>query len=419
MIQHKTTRRNFMGGMATALSLVGSAPSLDLFAQGRQQGRQQGAGAAGAAEGAAERTALTPEEYESMAKLANNENCWGPSEPVVKAMTDAFKYANRYGYPDGGITEAIAAHHGVKRENIVMGAGSGEILKQINEAFTADHKKVVGVDPSYDQVYRYVTNSKADAIKVPLLKDYRMDIPGIIRAVKMNYRDIGFVYLCNPNNPTGNIIPKQEIKLLLDSIPGDVVVLIDEAYHHFATSSDYGTSVPYVIEGRPVIITRTFSKIAALAGMRLGYALAPRELIERMRSGGGGGLNAIVKYGGVAALKDTAYEKKIKQMTIALREKTTKDLKALGHEVIPSDANFFMVNVGRDITPVIEEFRKRKVLVGRKFPPMNDWLRVSIGTEAEMDRFMVAFKEIFPPGSNKMNNSGESATAKKTDGEGK
>ncbi len=151
----------------------------------------------------------------------------------------------------------------------------------INETFTMDHKKVVGVDPSYDQVYRYVTNSKADAIKVPLLKDYRMDIPGIIRAVKMNYRDIGFVYLCNPNNPTGNIIPKQEIKLLLDSIPSDVVVLIDEAYHHFATSSDYATSIPYVIEGRPVIVTRTFSKIAALAGMRLGYGLAPKELIER------------------------------------------------------------------------------------------------------------------------------------------
>src|SRR5262249_62270556 len=100
---------------------------------------------------------------------------------------------------------------------------------------------------------------------------------------------------CNPNNPTGNIVPKQELKMLLDSLPGDVPVLIDEAYHHFVTSPDYATSVPYVLEGRPVIVTRTFSKIAALAGMRLGYCLAPKELIERMRAGGGG-LNAIVKY---------------------------------------------------------------------------------------------------------------------------
>ncbi|MEK6323551.1 MAG: aminotransferase class I/II-fold pyridoxal phosphate-dependent enzyme [Acidobacteriota bacterium] len=333
-----------------------------------------------------------------MAKLASNENCWGPSASVLKAMNDAWKYANRYQYPDGGIVDAIAKHHGLKPENVILGAGSGEVLRIVGQAFLLDHKKCVGVDPSYDSVYRYVTNSKADAIKVALLKDYRMDIPGVIRATKMNYRDVGFVYLCNPNNPTGNIIPKHEVKMLLDSIPGDVPVLIDEAYHHFVASPDYATSVPYVQEGRPVIVTRTFSKIAALAGMRLGYGLAPKELIERMRPFGGGGLNAIVKYGGVAALKDVAYERKIKQMAIDLREKTTRELRAFGYEVIPSEANFFMVNVGRDVTQVAEDFKKRKILVGRKFPPMNNWLRVSVGTEPEMARFMAAFKEMFPAG---------------------
>ena len=226
-----------------------------------------------------------------------------------------------------------------------------------------------------------------------------MDIPGIIRAVRMNYRDVSFVYLCNPNNPTGNIIPKHEIKSLIDSIPPDVTVLIDEAYHHFVMNPDYATSVPYVLEGRNVIVTRTFSKIAALAGMRLGYGLAPKELTERLRSvGGGGGLNAVVKYGGVAALKDTVYEKKIKQMTVDLRERTIKDLRAHGYEVIPSEANFFMVNVGKDVTAVAEDFKKRKVMVGRKFPPMNNWLRVSVGTELEMARFTAAFKELFPAG---------------------
>ncbi|HZS05496.1 MAG TPA: aminotransferase class I/II-fold pyridoxal phosphate-dependent enzyme [Blastocatellia bacterium] len=389
MLQNLATRRRFMGGVATALSFVGFNPSLKLFAQTRQ-GRQ-------GAE-AAENAPLTPAEYDSMAKLANNENGWGPSDTVTKAMTDALKYSNRYRYPDGGIVDAIAAHHGVKPENVIIGAGSGEILKVVNDVFLLEHKRIVGVDPSYDSVFRYATNTKADAIKVPLLKDYRMDIPGIIRATKMNYRDVGFVYICNPNNPTGNIIPKHEIKLLLDSLPPDVVVLIDEAYHHFVTSPDYATSVPYVLEGRPVIVTRTFSKIAALAGMRLGYGLAPKELIERMRPFGGGGLNAIVKYGGVAALKDTAYENKIRQMVIALRNGTTKGLAEWGYEVIPSEANFFMVNVGRDVTPVIEDFRKRKVLVGRKFPPMNNWLRVSVGTEPEMTRFMAAFKELFPAG---------------------
>src|SRR6185369_751545 len=176
---------------------------------------------------------------------------WGPSGEVVKAIMDAFKDGNRYQCPDGGIVEAIAEHDGLKKEKVILGAGSGEILKVIGEVFTQDHKRVVAVDPRYDSVYRFVTNIKADAIKVPLLKDYRMDIPGMIRATKMNYRDVGFVYICNPNNPTGNIIPKGEIKQLLDSIPGDVPVLIDEAYHHYVATPDYATSVPYIAEGRP------------------------------------------------------------------------------------------------------------------------------------------------------------------------
>src|SRR5262247_869139 len=385
MLQKSATRRKFLGGVATALSYVGFGPSLDIFGQARQ-GRENA------------EIVDDPKIYDTLAKLANNENGWGPSDAVLKSMTDAMKYANRYGYPDGGIVEAIAAHHGLKPENVILGAGSGEVLKIVDDAFLMDHKKVVGVDPTYDSVYRYATNSKADAIRVPLLKDYRMDIPGIIRATKNNYRDVGFVYICNPNNPTGNIIPKQEIKLLLDSLPSDVPVLIDEAYHHFVASPDYATSVPYVLEGRPVIVTRTFSKIAALAGMRLGYGLAPKELVERMRSSGSGGINAIVKYGGVVALKDTAYENKIRQMTIALRNQTTKGLSDWGYELIPSEANYFMVNVGRDITPVIEDFRKRGVLVGRKFPPMNNWLRVSVGTEPEMDKFMASFKDLFPAG---------------------
>src|SRR5215813_3597600 len=134
MLQKSATRRRFLGGVATALSSVGFIPSLDLFAQARR-GR----------EGAD--VVDDPKIYDSMAKLANNENCWGPSDAVMKAMTDAMKYANRYGYPDGGIVEAIAEHHGVKPDNVMIGAGSREILKAANDTFLSDHKKVVGVDP--------------------------------------------------------------------------------------------------------------------------------------------------------------------------------------------------------------------------------------------------------------------------------
>jgi histidinol-phosphate aminotransferase len=371
-------RRTFIGGLATALTCAGACPAITFAAQARSGRGQRKA-----------------DDYDRMAKLSFNENPYGPSEAVMKAMTEAFKYANRYGYPDGGITDAIARHHGVKPENVLLGAGSAEILKVADDTFLMDHKKVVGVIPTFDIVYQFAVNSRAQAIQIPLLKDYRMDIPGIIRAVKNNYRDVGFVYVVNPNNPTGNIIPKQEMQQLLDSIPGDVPVLIDEAYHHYVGDPNYATSVPYVLEGRQVIVTRTFSKIAALAGMRLGYGLAPKELIARMSPFANSSINAIVKWGGVAALNDTATQDWTKKTTGALRRKVTEQLTGLGYDVIPSETNFFMVHIRRDVTPVIAEFEKKGVLVGRKFPPMVEHLRVSIGTAEEMERFMTAFKEIF------------------------
>src|SRR5437867_2889115 len=383
-LMNAVSRRTFMGGLAAALTYTGWRPGSRLFGQ---TAREQ-----------MSRPKVTVEEYERLAKLANNENPYGPSEAVLKAMTDAFKYANRYLYPDGGITEAIAAHHGVKPENILLGAGSGEILKVVGDTFLRAHKKVVGAEPTYGSVYAHATGIKAEAIKIPLLKDYRVDIPAMISATKANYRDVGFVYLCNPNNPTGVIVPKNEVRQLLDAIPGDVPVLIDEAYHHFVQDPDYATSVPYVLEGRQVIVTRTFSKIAGLAGMRLGYGIAPKELIERMRTFSTGSISAVVKWGGVAALNDTANEVRVKKVTSELRDKVTSQLRSMGHDVIPSEANFFMVHISRDVVPVIEEFRKKNVLVGRPFPPMVQHLRVSIGTESEMSRFMTAFKEIIAAG---------------------
>jgi histidinol-phosphate aminotransferase len=374
------SRRGFVGGVATALGYMSFKSPLALWAQ--QVGGQQ------------PRPRMTVEDYDGFAKLANNENPYGPPDSVMRAMTGAFKYANRYGYPDGGIVDEIAKHHGVGPENIMLGAGSGEILDVVGSAFAGGGKKVVGVEPSYSQVYQHVTSVKGAAITLPLTADYRQDIGAIVHATKAHYRDVGFVYICNPNNPTGRIVTKNEMKQLLDGLPEDMPVLIDEAYHHFVEDSNYATSVPYVLEGRPVIIARTFSKIAALAGMRLGYAVASREFIQQMRPFSTGTVNAIVKWGGVAALKDTASQAQVKKITLELRKKTTSELQGMGYAVIPSETNFFMVHLKRPVVPVIDEFRKKGVQVGRPFPPMNEHLRVSIGTADEMNRFMVAFKDI-------------------------
>ena len=376
------SRRNFVGGIAAALGYLGVNPDVDLLAQ------TQGA--------AAPRARAPMDEYDSFAKLSSNENNYGPPESVMKAMNSAWKYSNRYGYPDGNIHQEIAKHHGVKNESILLTAGSGEALDVIGTTFLQNGKKVLGVEPSYSSVYQHATSIKSTAIKLPLGKDYRQDIPAMIKAANDHASEIGLVYLCNPNNPTGLIVTKQEVKQLLDGIPKDMPVLIDEAYHHFVDDATYATSVPYVIEGRPVIIARTFSKIAALAGMRLGYAVASADIVQKMRPYSMGSINALVKHGGAASLKDTVSQADVKSKVMTLRKKTTSELNALGYETLPSETNFFMVHIGREVVPVIEEFRKKGVAVGRPFPPMTTHMRVSIGTAEEMDRFMKAFKEIFP-----------------------
>jgi histidinol-phosphate aminotransferase len=384
-MSHDVSRRSFFGGVAAALGYLGLGPSTDLFAQNRP----------GAVGNAVPRMRGN-DDYDAIAHLSSNENCWGPPESVMKAMNNAWKYSNRYGYPDANIVGEIAKHHGVKPENILLGAGSGEILDVVGTTFLLGGKKVLGVEPSYSSVYQHATSIKTTAIKLPLGKDYRQDMAAMIKAANARASEIGLVYLCNPNNPTGIVVSKQEVKQLLDGIPKDMPVLIDEAYHHFVDDSSYATSVPYVIEGRPVIIARTFSKIAALAGMRLGYAVATAEIVQKMRPYSMGSINALVKHGGAASLKDTAAQAEVKNKVMALRKKTTSELNALGYETLPSETNFFMVSIGREIVPVIEEFRKKGVAVGRPFPPMTTHMRVSIGTAEEMDRFMKAFKEIFP-----------------------
>jgi len=383
-----TTRRQFVGALAAGLG-YGGLPATGLRAQGRR------------ATQADPDDALTgPPEYQKLVKLASNENPYGPSEQVMKAMNDAWPYANRYVYPNGGIVEAIAEHHGVKADNILLGAGSAEVLKAADDAFLPDHRRVVGVEPTFESVYRYATNSKAQALAVPLREDFAVDIKEIIRVVRSNARDVGLVYLCNPNNPTGNIIHKDDIKLMLDSIPEEIPVLIDEAYYHFVDNPDYETSLKYVLQGRKVIVTRTFSKIAALAGMRLGYGIAPKEVIAQMRPVTyGNSINALVKHGGAAALKDASNQGRIRELNKQVREQTMAELRSMGYRLIPSDTNFFMVNVKRDVRSVGEEFQKKGILVGRKFPPMDEWLRVSVGSSDDMRRFITAFKEIFPPGS--------------------
>ncbi len=379
-VRHPLSRRRFFGGVAAAMGALGLRPGGDLFAQG---GTAQFRGGEA--------------EYDAFAKLASNENNFGPPQNVMQAMNHAWKYANRYGYPDGNVIQEIAAHHGVKPENVLLTPGSGEVLEIVGEAFLAGGKKVVGADPTYATVYQHATQIKAEGIKVPLLKNYQQDLDTMISEANKNASTVGLFYLCNPNNPTGMVISAADVKKVVEGIPKTMPILIDEAYHHFVDDPAYGTSIPYVIEGRPVVIARTFSKIAALAAMRVGYAVSTPEIIKQLRVYASNSVNVLAKHGAVASLKDTAGQAEVKAKIIGLRNKTTRELEAHGYPVIPSQTNFFMVSLeGRTVQPVIEEFRAKGILVGRPFPPMLNHLRVSVGLPEEMDRFTKTFKEIFP-----------------------
>ncbi len=388
------SRRHFIGGVtaAAALGTVGVTPQV---AEARVR-RAADRGIRYLPGGAPMHRTLQSrvDEYDALAHLSSNENPFGPSEKALEAMTYAFKYSMRYGYPDNDVQRRIAEAHDVPRDHTLLGAGSGEILDVVGLTWLSHDKKVVGVEPSYGSVYSHATGIDAETLLLPLEADYRQNIERMVDVTNRNARDVGFVYLCNPNNPTGVTVTADEISYLLDNIPEDIPVLIDEAYHHFVEDPAYEESLKYVREGRRVVIARTFSKIYGMAAMRIGFAIAPPDMIQEMRPYSTGSVNALARWGAVASMEDQPAAERMLVHNKRLREQTISDLESLGYECIPSQTNFFMVNLRQTVAPIRQAFRQRGVAVGRDFPPMLDHLRVSIGTEDEMGRFMNAFEDI-------------------------
>jgi histidinol-phosphate aminotransferase len=393
MSMSHVSRRHFVGGAAAAaLGMLGANP--DRLAARERRIAERGIRRLPGGAPMLRAWQSQVDEYDALAHLSSNENPFGPSAQTLEAMTYAFKYSMRYGYPDNGVHQRIADAHGVSRDHVLMGAGSGEILDVVGLTWLAHDKKVVGVEPSYGSVYRHATGIDAGTILLPLEPDYRQNVERMVDATNRNARDVGFVYVCNPNNPTGVTMTAEEIAFLLDNIPEDIPVLIDEAYHHFVEDPAYEESLKYVREGRRVVVARTFSKIYGMAAMRIGFAVAPPDMIEEMRPYSTGSVNALARWGAVAAMGDTEAADRMLAHNRTWREQTRADLEALGYETIPSETNFFMVDLRQRVAPIRQAFRERGVAVGRDFPPMLNHLRVSIGTEEEMGRFMNAFEDI-------------------------
>jgi histidinol-phosphate aminotransferase len=339
----------------------------------------------------------------SVVRLSSNENPYGPSPKALKAMTDAFKLAWRY--PDEHadlLIDSLAKINGVNRDQIVLGDGSGEILKLCAETFTGQisngnapsttspRGNLVVADPTFEAILHHATVNGAEVVKVPLTSTFSHDLPKMSDAAKE-----GLVYICNPNNPTASITPKMEIREFIAKTPRQTMILVDEAYYHFADTPDYESVIPLVKDYPNLIVARTFSKIYGMAGLRCGYCVAQRETIERIRPHQSwDSVNIMALAAAIASLDDPDQVANGRRLNSEVKAFVLSGLDGMGYKTIPSQANFVMIDVKRPVVPLIKALKERNVQVGRLFPALPNHMRLTIGKKAEMEAFLSAFHQV-------------------------
>jgi histidinol-phosphate aminotransferase len=334
-------------------------------------------------------------------RLSSNENPYGPSATALKAMTDSFNLACRY--PDehaASLIETLAKINGVSRDQILLGDGSGEILKIAAEAFTgpmasakngsAGRGKLIVGDPTFEAILAHAKIYGADVVKVPLTATFSHDLAKMGAAAKE-----GLVYICNPNNPTASITPKNELRDFIAKLPRQTVILVDEAYFHYADSPDYESVIPLIKDNANLIVARTFSKIYGMAGLRCGYCIAQKETIERMRPHQSwDSVNVLALAAAVASLNDTEQVTNGRRLNSEAKTFVIGELDKLGYKQIPSQANFIMFDLKRPVVPLIQALKQHNVHVGRLFPALPNHMRLTIGKKTEMEAFLSAFRQV-------------------------
>src|SRR5215472_2441552 len=326
-------------------------------------------------------------------KLASNENPLGPSERVLKALTEAFTHLNRY--PDGSgyyLRQALAARHGVTADHILLGNGSNDLIELVVRSFLRAGEEAVVPHPSF-VVYPMVVQAAGGIRVVVTLKDQRLDLHAMARAITPMTR---IVFIANPNNPTATIVTAEEVEEFMARVPDKVIVVFDEAYVEFAQGPDFPDSLAYMRQGRKVVVLRTFSKAASLAGLRVGYAVADPDcvmLLNRIRQPFN--VNALGQVAALAALQDESHVLECLRMIEAGRHYLYDELGAMGVKYIPSRANFILVDVGRNATDVFNWLLKEGVIVRPMTSfGMDSCLRVTVGTPEENRRLVKALKKV-------------------------
>ena len=322
-------------------------------------------------------------------KINANENPMGPCPEAAEAIHKVVS--------QGGATSTTRPlrssrrwprSRGVSTDHVMPFAGSSDPLHRAVLAFTGPDKSYVVADPGYEAGARAARFIGAKTIAVPLRKDYAHDVHAMAQADP----NAGLIYVCNPNNPTGSITPKEDIEYLVAHKPKDAIVLLDEAYIHLSKTAEPASAL--VAADKDVIILRTFSKLYGMAGLRAGAALGRPDLLAKLRSYGAGALPVTGMVGAIASLKAKGLVEQRRKIIADIREETAEWLDKRGFAVLPSEANMIMVDVRRPGREVFSALLKEKVAIGRTWPSMPNHVRISIGTRDEMAKFRAAFGRV-------------------------
>lgn len=326
-------------------------------------------------------------------KLASNENSLGPSKLSILAIK---KYLPKISlYPDGNcflLRKKLAKILKFDEDNFVFGCGSDEIIHLICLAFLKEGEEVITCHPSF-VIYETNTTLMNGKIKLVPLRNFTFDLDGIKNSITEKTK---LIFIANPNNPTGTIVKKDEVKKFLDTIPENIIVVFDEAYYEYVEDKNYPDTLSYVRENKNVIVLRTFSKIYGLAGLRIGYGIGKKEIISYLnRVREPFNVTSVAQIAAFAALDDKEHIKKSKKVNLQGKKFLYRELKKLNLFFVETQANFIFVDTGIDSKILFQKMLKKGIIIrtGDIFG-LPTFIRVTIGTQKENERFIKTLKEV-------------------------
>ncbi|MGA8761481.1 MAG: pyridoxal phosphate-dependent aminotransferase [Candidatus Sulfotelmatobacter sp.] len=321
--------------------------------------------------------------------IDENENPLGPGQSARAAIAAIIPQGGRYAHNlTEDLVQTFAQIEGLNPESVHAFPGSTSPLYYAVRAFTSPQKSYVTADPGYEAGMYAAEHAGARVVKVPLTKAFGHDIKAMIAAAP----DAGLFYICTPNNPTGTLTSHADVEYLLENKPKGSIVLVDEAYIHF---SDAPSAVDLVKAGKDIVVLRTFSKIYGMAGIRCGFAVARPGLLENILAWGGWNFMPVTAVvAASASLKDSQLVPERRRINASIRQETFQWLDRNGYSYIPSESNCFLLDTKRPGKEVIDAMARQNVFIGRIWPVLPTYVRITVGTQAEMERFQDAFRKV-------------------------